>query len=45
MEKVLPEYDKDKVYTSDMKKLFQWYNILQAKGLLNETEEVANEDA
>ncbi len=28
MEKVLPDYDKDRVYPSDMRKLFAWYNIL-----------------
>lgn len=35
MEQVLPEYDDTRVYDSDLKKLFQWYNILQSKGLLN----------
>lgn len=25
---VLPNYDEDRVYSSDIKKLFQWYNIL-----------------
>ena len=25
---VLPSYDRDRVYTSDIKKLFTWYNIL-----------------
>jgi hypothetical protein len=25
---VLPTYDRDKVYISDMKKIFTWYNIL-----------------
>lgn len=25
---VLPNYDAERVYTSDIKKLFQWYNIL-----------------
>lgn len=29
---VLPDYDRDHVYTSDMKKLFSWYNILVAAG-------------
>src|SRR5690606_11805018 len=28
MEEVLPEYDRDRVYPSDMRKLFSWYNIL-----------------
>ncbi len=27
-EKILPEYDRDRVYISDIKKLIQWYNIL-----------------
>lgn len=31
--KVLPDYDVDRVYTSDMKKVIQWYNILHAKGI------------
>ena len=31
---LLPEYDRDRVYTSDIKKIIQWYNILQAAGLL-----------
>ena len=30
---VLPDYDEDRVYTSDIKKIIQWYNILQAKGI------------
>lgn len=34
MSDVLPEYDEDRVYDSDLKKLFQWYNILQSKGLV-----------
>lgn len=29
-ESFLPNYDKDRVYTSDMKKLFSWYNLLAA---------------
>ncbi len=28
MEKVLPEYDKERVYVSDIKKVVNWYNIL-----------------
>lgn len=28
-EKVLPNYDKDRVYTSDMKKMFGWYHLLK----------------
>ena len=33
-EAILPEYSKDKVYTSDIKKLAQWYNILHNLKLL-----------
>lgn len=33
-EKVLPAYDKDRVYVSDMKKVFSWYNQLLKHGLL-----------
>lgn len=29
---VLPEYDEDRVYASDIKKVFQWYNILVKAG-------------
>jgi hypothetical protein len=28
LEAVLPDYDRDRVHTSDAKKLFAWYNIL-----------------
>jgi len=34
MEEILPEYDKNKVHVSDMKKLFVWYNILYDNDLL-----------
>ena len=27
---ILPEYDEDRVYTTDIRKLFQWYNQLIA---------------
>jgi hypothetical protein len=33
-EGILPEYSKDKVYTSDIKKLASWYNILHNLNLL-----------
>lgn len=39
MVKFLPTYDAERVYDSDIKKLFQWYNILQSKDMLDfETE-------
>ena len=33
-ERILPDYSKDKVYNSDMKKVAHWYNILHALNLL-----------
>lgn len=32
---VLPEYDKERVHISDVRKLIQWYNILQKADMLN----------
>ena len=33
-ESVLPEYDKDRVYVSDIKKVAQWYNTLHKLDML-----------
>lgn len=33
---VLPNYDEDRVYASDIKKVIQWYNLLLEKGFLEE---------
>jgi hypothetical protein len=41
MESILPDYDKEKVYVSDIKKLINWYNILQRNNMLDFTEEPA----
>lgn len=52
MLKALPNYDTERVYISDIKKLAQWYNILQKAGYItpesfvktetpNETQETA----
>ena len=32
---ILPNYDQDRVYASDIKKILKWYNMLQAKGLID----------
>ncbi len=32
MAEVLPEYDRDRVHTSDIKKLIQWYDLLISNG-------------
>lgn len=37
----LPDYDEDRVHDSDLKKLYQWYNILVDKGfIVKEAKEV-----
>lgn len=36
---VLPDYDEDRVYASDIKKIVQWYNLLQTHGMLDALEE------
>ena len=40
---VLPEYDQDRVYPSDIKKVLNWYNMLQAKGMVSKEAPVAAE--
>ncbi len=35
MAEVLPDYDVDRVYGSDIKKLVQWYNLMQKAGIIN----------
>jgi len=34
LEKAIPEYDKERVYISDIKKLVRWYNQLHENNLL-----------
>jgi len=43
-EEIIPEYDRNKVYTSDMKKIIQWYLLLNGKNLLNEPDEEKPEE-
>ena len=33
---VLPEYDEERVDPSDIKKVLNWYNMLQAKGMVSQ---------
>lgn len=47
---ILPDYDRDRVHDSDIKKLLQWYNILVSNGVTNfvdpeENAEEATEEA
>ena len=37
---ILPEYDSERVYPSDIKKVLSWYNLLQYKGLVSKEEPV-----
>ena len=39
LEKALPDYDRERVHTSDVKKLFSWYNVLLAAGKITFDEE------
>jgi len=45
LREVLPEYDEDRVYASDIKKIAQWYNLLQKSDLISDLaqKEVATE--
>lgn len=36
LESFLPDYDRDRVYDNDVKKLFQWYNLLVDNDIINE---------
>ncbi len=40
MAKALPNYDRDRVYPTDIRKLILWYNILIANGLTNFDEDL-----
>ncbi len=42
---VMPDYDTEAVYPSDMKKVFAWYQMLMDKNLLDFTEEKEAEKA
>lgn len=39
---VLPNYDEDRVYASDIKKIIRWYNLLREKGITDFSD--SNED-
>jgi hypothetical protein len=40
---LFPQYDRDRVYTSDMKKMIKWYGILDAYNLLDVDESNSEE--
>lgn len=41
---IIPDYDRDRVYESDIKKLFTWYNILLDGGFTKFTAEKESEE-
>lgn len=44
IQEIIPDYDEERVYPSDIKKLLQWYNMLQKSGNLDPVEEEAEEE-
>lgn len=41
---ILPNFDRDRVYASDVKKIIKWFNYLNARNLLSLTDEVKSEE-
>jgi hypothetical protein len=41
---ILPDYDEDRVYVSDIKKVVQWYNLLTKSGMSDFSEKTEEED-
>jgi len=41
---ILQDYDEDRVYPSDIKKVIRWYNILQEKEMLHLLEEESKDE-
>ncbi|UTW62685.1 DUF5606 domain-containing protein [bacterium SCSIO 12741] len=40
---IVPDFDEERVYNSDIKKVMSWYNLLLDKGFLEPTEEAEEE--
>jgi hypothetical protein len=38
-ESIIPDYDRERVYLTHIKKMFSWYNILVANGVVDFTVE------
>lgn len=34
-EEIVPDFDREKVYTSDIKKVFTWYNLLLSQNMID----------
>jgi superfamily I DNA/RNA helicase len=44
LDEIIPDWDEDRVYMSDIKKLFQWFNLLVKNGLVKKEEEEKKEE-
>ena len=46
-ESVMPDYDRERVYLTHIKKIYSWYNILVANGVIDfaKSEDAAEESA
>lgn len=42
---MVPDFDQNRVYVSDIKKMVSWYNMLKVQGLLDFTEETKEPEA
>lgn len=42
--KILPDYDEDKVHTSDIKKVIKWFNFLNERNLIDMEDEPEAKD-
>jgi hypothetical protein len=42
--KILPNYDEEKVYFSDIVKIVKWYRLLDSKGMIDTKAEVSKEE-
>ena len=41
----MPDYDRERVYPSHIRKLFHWYNLLQGASLVSKEKEDPEEQA
>lgn len=41
---ILPDYDRERVYVTDIKKLINWYNLLVNNGYVDFKEEISQEE-
>ncbi|MDO4727373.1 MAG: DUF5606 domain-containing protein [Bacteroidota bacterium] len=42
---IISDYDRERVYVSDIKKIFSWYNLLIGKGIISKDMEMKKADS